>query len=262
MPVTPAQLVDCLEDYMFRMPSGVDDVTDLHFDGVRGRATPISTPYTNLVGVDGTGAEIADETIDRVIGTFRQRNQMCGWLIGPRTSTELPEQLEAKGFSKAEEFAGLALTNLERPEAAHDGITVREAGSEDEQQFASLLTAAFGLPPEMVTYLCRVLYFAETEISARNYFAFRHGVDEPIGVASTIGDPNAPIVILGGSAVLEAHRGNGVYKALVDRRLADAKAEGIEAVVIQAVRSTSAPICRTLGFEEICGQSLYAWGSM
>ncbi len=261
MPVTTTQLVDCLEDYMFRVPAGEASVTPLSIPGLRGRATPISTPYTNLVGVDKASVEIAEESIDMVIDEFRGRDQMFGWLIGPRTPPDLPARLEAKGFCRAEEFAGLVLTDLNRPITAGDDITVREAGPEDEELFSSLLSAAFGLPPEMVEFLSRILYFAKTEIRCRNYMAYRAGVDEPIGVASTIDDPNAPIIILGGSAVLEPHRGKGVYKALVARRLADARAEGTEAVVIQAVRSTSAPICRTLGFEEVCAQSLYAWGA-
>ncbi|MCH7603304.1 MAG: GNAT family N-acetyltransferase [Planctomycetes bacterium] len=261
MPVMPTQLVDCLEDVMFRVPAGEASITPLTIPGLRGRATPISTPYTNLVGIAEADVEIADETIDRVIDEFRGRNQMFGWLIGPRTPPDLAARLEAKGFSRFEEFAGLALMDLNRPVATGDGITIHEAGPEDERQFASLLSAAFGLPPEMVEFLCRILYFAETDIRCRNYFAYRPGVDEPIGVASTIDDPNSPTIILGGSAVLEAHRGMGAYKALVARRLADALAEGIEAVVIQAVRSTSAPICRTLGFHEVCAQSLYAWGA-
>jgi len=37
------------------------------------------------------------------------------------------------------------------------------------------------------------------------------------------------------------------------------RGEGIEAAVIQAVRSTSAPLCWSLGFEEVCSQKLYAW---
>ena len=261
MPVTTTQLVDCLEDYMFRVPAGEASVTPLNIPGLRGRATPISTPYTNLVGVAEDGGEISDEAIDMVINEFRGRNQMFGWLIGPRTPPDLPARLEAKGFSRAEEFAGLALTDLNYTGPSNDEITVHEAGPEDEELFASLFSVAFGLPPEMVEFLSRILYFAKTEIRCRNYIAYREGVDEPIGVASTIDDPNAPIIILGGSAVLEAHRGKGVYKALVARRLADARAEGTEAVVIQAVRSTSAPICRTLGFEEVCAQSLYAWGA-
>ncbi len=160
---------------------------------------------------------------------------------------------------RAEEFSGLALTDLERDIPASKQVSVRELGKEHEGQFAELLSRAFGLEPEMVSFLCEILYFAEAEVRARNYFAYVEGVTEPVAAASTIYDPNDPIVVLAGSAVLEEHRGRGIYRSLVRRRLEDVRGEGIEAAVIQAVRSTSAPICRSLGFEEVCSQELYAW---
>ena len=160
---------------------------------------------------------------------------------------------------RAEEFSGLALTDLERDIPVSTQVSVRELGKEDEEQFADLLSRAFGLPPEMVSFLCEILYFAKSEVRARNYFAYLDGVTEPVAAATTIYDPNDAIVILAGSAVLEEHRGQGIYRSLVRRRLEDVRGEGIEAAVIQAVRSTSAPICRSLGFEEVCSQELYAW---
>jgi hypothetical protein len=54
-------------------------------------------------------------------------------------------------------------------------------------------------------------------------------------------------------------RGHGVYSALVKRRLADARADGREAAVIQADRDTSAPICAKLGFRELCSMEVFAW---
>ena len=111
----------------------------------------------------------------------------------------------------------------------------------------------------MVSFLCEILYFAEAEVRARNYFASVDDLTGPVAAASTIYDPSDPVVILAGSAVLEEHRGRGIYRSLVRRRLEDVRRDGIEAAVIQAVRSTSAPICRSLGFEEVSSQELYAW---
>ncbi len=51
----------------------------------------------------------------------------------------------------------------------------------------------------------------------------------------------------------------GICTALVARRLADARAAGAEAAVIQAVRGTSAPVCANLGFKEILPLEFYAW---
>ena len=162
-------------------------------------------------------------------------------------------------MARVEEFSGLVLTDLGRDIPGAEQVSVREIGREDEAQFAELLSRAFGLPPEMVSFLCEILYFAETEVRARNYFAWIDGVAGPVAAASTIYDPNDPIVVLAGSAVLEEHRGQGIYRTLVRRRLEDVGQEGIEAAVIQAARATSAPICRSLGFEEVCSQELYAW---
>ena len=82
-----------------------------------------------------------------------------------------------------------------------------------------------------------------------------------VTLSPTLTKQRAPAIAsrAGGSAVMPSHRGRGVYRALVARRLADARRDGAEAAVIQAVRSTSAPICVGLGFEEVCAQELWAW---
>jgi GNAT superfamily N-acetyltransferase len=252
-------LVACLEDVMFRTPAGARGVVPLSFEGVRGRRTPLPTPFTNLVGVAGPSVEVPDASITAVIEEFGGHEAPFGWLVGPNSPEGLAARLEDQGMVRAEEFAGLALTDLGRDIPGSAAVSIREAGKEDEEQFAELLSRAFGLPPEMVAFLCEILYFAEKDVRARNYFAYVDGVAEPVAAACTIYDPNDPFVVLAGSAVVEEHRGRGIYRSLVRRRLEDVRAEGIEAAVIQAVRSTSAPICRSLGFEEVCAQELYAW---
>ena len=253
------RLVACLEDVMFRTPRGARGVVPLSFDGVRGRATPLPTPFTNLVGVVAPNAAVPDAAIAAVIEEFRGREMPFGWLVGPNSPAGLDARLEGQGMVRAEEFAGLALTDMGRDIPAADNVSIREAGKEDEEQFAELLSRAFGLPPEMVAFLCEILYFAETDVRARNYFAHVDGVAEPVAAACTIYDPHDSFVVLAGSAVVEECRGRGIYRSLVRRRLEDVRDEGIDAAVIQAVRSTSAPICCALGFEEVCSQKLYAW---
>ena len=65
------------------------------------------------------------------------------------------------------------------------------------------------------------------------------GGTEPVGWSYLVYLPDSPIVLLGGAATLPEHRGRGIYSALVAKRLADARADGRTAAVIQAVRSTS-----------------------
>ena len=42
-------------------------------------------------------------------------------------------------------------------------------------------------------------------------------------------------------------------------RLAEARAMGKDAAVLQGDRKTSAPICVKLGFREVCSVDFYAW---
>ena len=58
---------------------------------------------------------------------------------------------------------------------------------------------------------------------------------------------------------MKEHRGKAIYTTLLTHRMPDAHDHGARAAVIQAVKSTSAPICRRLGFTEICNLEFYTW---
>jgi predicted GNAT family acetyltransferase len=67
------------------------------------------------------------------------------------------------------------------------------------------------------------------------------------------------VPVISGAATLKAHRGRGTYTALMGARLAEARATGKDAAVLQGDRKTSAPICVKLGFREVCSVDFYAW---
>ena len=79
------------------------------------------------------------------------------------------------------------------------------------------------------------------------------------GVAPALYVPQQPIVALRLAATLKAYRGQGIYRSLIARRLADAHADGAKVAIMQAVRNTSAPICAKLGFRELCNLDVYEW---
>ncbi len=60
-----------------------------------------------------------------------------------------------------------------------------------------------------------------------------------------------------GANVLEAHRGRGVYRALLEARLAALRDEGISLAVTQAREHTSAPMLAHLGFHTAFAFALY-----
>ena len=122
-----------------------------------------------------------------------------------------------------------------------------------------MMARAYDMPEEVARFFNVLLAMTDSKVKNRGYFAYVDGGSEPVAWSYLVYLPDSPIVLLGGAATVPEHRGRGIYSALVAKRLADARADGRRAAVIQAVRATSAPICAKLGFREVCGLEFYAW---
>jgi GNAT superfamily N-acetyltransferase len=73
---------------------------------------------------------------------------------------------------------------------------------------------------------------------------------EPAAIASYVTFPRSAYLL--GGFVLPRFRGRGLYRALIQARLADACARGIALATSHAREATSAPILERLGFATIC----------
>jgi hypothetical protein len=258
MAASKEAILHALENSVFEFPELPGRWEVPSFWGVRAHATPeTSHPIGNLVGVATLTEETADTVIVQVQNFFAKRNQVVGWWLNPSsTPGDLVIRLEAAGFSKVVEQAGQVLTNMEREIKVNPAVTVRQATPDDRADLIRLYATAYPLPEEMAAVITDVLPLAA---SGRHYLAFLDGVERPVSVASMFPFPNSTIAVMQGAATLSQYRGNGVYTALMAKRLADARAMGMEAAVLQADRTTSAPICANLGFEEVCSIDLYVW---
>jgi GNAT superfamily N-acetyltransferase len=233
---------------------------DLGIKGVRGRVTDLSHPLANLVGMANIAPDEVDATMKMVRNRYSRGRKAYGWVTGPLTRPrDLGERLVASGLSKADEMAGMALTDLAVPIAVDPAVEVREATLHEAQAASAMMARAYGIPEEVARFFNVLLAMSDGRVRNRGYFAYVDGGSEPVGWSYLVYLPDSPIVLLGGAATLPEHRGRGIYSALVAQRLADARADGRTAAVIQAVRSTSAPIAAKLGFREICGLEFYAW---
>jgi GNAT superfamily N-acetyltransferase len=233
---------------------------DLGVKGVRGRVTDLSHPLANLVGMADIAPENVDATLKMVRSRYSSGRKAHGWVTGPLTRPhDLGQRLVAAGLVKADEMAGMALTDLDVPLAADPKIEVREATLHEAQAASEMMARAYGMPEEVARFFNVLLAMTDSKVKNRGYFAYVDGGDQPVGWSYLVYLPDSPIVLLGGAATLPEHRGRGIYSALVAKRLADARADGRRAAVIQAVRSTSAPIAAKLGFREVCGLEFYAW---
>ena len=258
MTVLERDLVAAIESTLHFYPPVAGLVDELGIPGVKGRVTRMSHPLANLVGMARLGTD-ADATIARVKAAYEQRNLAFGWVTGPNTTpADLGQRLAAAGMHKGEEgIAGMAVGDLDLPIEVNPKVTVSEVTGAQALARNEMMARAYGLPPDVNALFVR-LVSANTGIRARSYFASLAD-GEPVAWSYLVYVPNSPIVLLGGAATLPESRGHGIYTALVRRRLDDAHADGREAAVIQADRTTSGPICAKLGFKELCSLDLYTW---
>ncbi len=259
MNVSERDLVQAIESSLHVYPpvAGLSD--DLGIAGVRGRMTKCSHPLANLVGLaDLTSADVS-AIIARVRGRYATEGKAFGWMTGPLTRpNDLGRSLIAAGLAEADAIAGMALMDLGTPLAANPAVRIREVGQKEIVAASDMTARAYGLPPEVARFFSELLFAAGDRVPSRGYFAYLDR-DEPIGWSFLVYLPHSPIALLGGAATLPEHRGRGVYTSLVARRLADARRDGKQALVIQADRTTSAPICAKLGFRELCALTMYEW---
>jgi hypothetical protein len=261
MTASEKSILHALENSMFMFPE-VPGHWDLPtFPGLRAHATPeVSHLFGNMVGVSTLTQENADSVIAQVQEFFAKRGHMVGWWLNPSsTPVDLVSRLETAGFSRVIEQAGLVLTDMQRDMRCNPLVTVRKATIADRENLIRLYTIAYPIPEKLAAIYCDLLWRIE---SANHYLAFLDGVKEPVSVSSMFSPSNSTIAVMQGAATLNEHRGQGIYTAMMAKRLADARAMGKDTAVLQGDRKTSAPICVKLGFKDVCSIDYYVWGNV
>ena len=218
----------------------------------------MSHPVANLVGCADLDGASAESTIQTVRDRFAAKGKSFGWITSPSSRpSDLPRRLTEAGLVKADELAGMALTDLSLPIRANPEVEVRPASVAEQRQAISMTAAAYGMPLDVAEWFTEALIAAD--LRSAMYHAFLPGYSGPVAFGNLVFVPDTSIVLLGGAATVTDVRGRGIYTSLVARRLADARAAGAEAAVIQAVRGTSAPVCANLGVQELVPLDFYAW---
>ncbi len=258
MTITHDQLLDGIETSLFLFPEIPHHVAHLPFPHVHGRVTPLSHPLLNLVGAAVLDDANADGVIREICDFYVEQNKAFGWITGPRSMpADLNKRLMRVGLTKVDELAGMVLTDLSTPIASNPDVQVRQVTPAELCARSDMMGRAYGLPPDVAAFLCEMVVHAGDALKLRAYLAYVN--EQPVAFSNLVHLPDSPIVLLGGAATLPEHRAHGIYSSMVARRLADARNDGAQAAIIQAVRTTSAPICAKLGFQEISALEMYAW---
>ncbi|HEY6726334.1 MAG TPA: GNAT family N-acetyltransferase [Polyangiaceae bacterium] len=244
-------LIGCLENYMFLASRG-GGLRRLSYPGVRGHVSGLAQPLTNLVGAAGSSEAIPERSVDEVFAEFGRLRLPFLWLVGPHGPEGMGARLRRRGMSPFQQLSGLATSDLDLPRVS--AARLHEVRPDERDRFGAVLLDSFELEGPVLDFLARYYFFAST-LRSRNYLAFVDDHPEPAGVASSVYDPESRVAVLAIAAVKQQFRGRGIYRDLVQRRLADAKADGCVAAVVHA-QSTNLRGCLRLGFREICQQRL------
>ena len=219
-------------------------------------ATEVSTDeyrlshYTDYSSVQWsrTDRPVAD-VLEEVLGHVRAAGRpVLRWWVDERTRpADTEEQLAALGLRMTERLEVLALpvtTELAPPA----GVKVVEVRDRPDLELAGRIQSeVFGMSPQTDPHLDeqeRLLDVPEDERLVRCYLAYVDG--EPAASAGSTVDGDA--LRFWDGSVLPAYRGRGAYRALVARRLRDARTTTAQFALVKAVDDTSAPILARLGF--------------
>lgn len=252
-----ATLLDAIEIGSLVLPPIPEVAWFLDVPGVLARETTLSHPFVNLVAMARLEDDAADATIERVRAHFASAGKAFGWMVGPRSRpTDLAARLERHGLARFKDIDGLACTDLGLSIPIPSDVEVRTAGPEERDAFDALKAATFDMPLPAARWIDDMLFAAPPE-RVRLALAYLDG--EPVGFAQTFW--HGRVAILAGAGVLTAHRGRGVFRALLAQRFADARAHDLSAATIQAYEDTSAPILARLGFRGHGRLALFTGGS-
>jgi len=253
-------LIDAIESSFAVLPEIEGLVSHLKIPGLCGHETALSHPMVNMVTSSTLTEGDADRVIRQVCEHFAAESKAFGWVVGPSAKpADLGARLEAAGLTKAFDAAGMAITDLDEQFRINPAVRIREVTPDQLAIASETMAEAFPAPRKVVNLMYEVLFRDRDRLKTRIYLAYLEGVQNPVGCSSMGFVPGKPIVHLRGAATNKKHRGRGIYASLLARRLMDARKDGAEAAVIQAIVTTSAPICRRLGFREICDLRFYTW---
>ena len=159
------------------------------------------------------GVELPRPLLDAEIDRFVASGLQFGACVPPATSAELPRWLNARGLVHTTTLARM-ITTTERLPSPAGGVEIRQVGREHAAAFGEIATRGFGMPPACPPWFARL----PTREGWRAYLAYVGG--EPVATGALY--IHGTVGWLGFGSTLDEHRGHGIHRAMLLRRMADA----------------------------------------
>jgi GNAT superfamily N-acetyltransferase len=212
--------------------------------------TPSAVGCLNEVYVSKLPPEDADRAIDEVVADYASRSARAPvkWCVGHWTEPkDFRERLRDRGFTATAVRAMACSTDL-RLEVPSD-VSAKEVTLEALDAYVAFDARGWSRPDDELA-IERQTHAAAIAAQPRTAHFFAARVDGAIVGSCGIFLRQDFGYLVGGLVAPEA-RGRGIYRALVDARLAFLRARGITLAVTHARDATSAPMLEHLGFRTV-----------
>jgi GNAT superfamily N-acetyltransferase len=205
----------------------------------------------------------ADRAIEDEIAFFCADGRGFEWkLYGHDRPADLAARLEAHGFAEDEEGTLLAfdLAASPWPGDAPAGVEFRAVvGPEGARDILPVLNEVWGedhawKADELAEALRRGAAAGERAVALT--IAYADG--RPVAASWINFYGSLPFATLWGGSTLQAYRGRGIYRHLVQVRAAQARERGVKFLTVDA-GAESRPILERLGFEPLSDIRPYLW---
>ena len=204
----------------------------------------------NEVALAVLDAADADAVIDATLAGYR--GIKFRWTVGPDSApADLGARLAARGLVHSVSHA-MARTTAGDPAPLPPEVSIDRVDVTTVDAFSTVMAEGWDSDP--------------ARVAAINTLVLRQHPAHHLYLARVAGEPAATAVqvmfgrstYLLGAVVLPRFRRRGLYRALVDARLADARTAGLALATSHARAATSAPLLARMGFETVCRLDVYS----
>ena len=192
----------------------------------------------------------AEAEIERVLAHYAAHDVPFLWRVTPACRPhDLAARLEAHGLAHFETLGCLVADPTDFDPPTRADLRIESVTEENADLYIETMGEAWQMPSPGRARFRALLTQALAERRETEYacIAFLDGVAR--GTAQMSYVPHS--VHFTGSAVHKEARGRGIYRELILHRMARLRAQGHGLVTVHAVSSTSAPICKRMGFREV-----------
>jgi GNAT superfamily N-acetyltransferase len=220
----------------------------------------VITPSTmstqgNEVAFSRISAHDVDGVVLRTVDQYAGHRLPFRWCLGPLTEPrDFAGYLERHGFV-GWSIRGMAIEPSAWTRTPHERVSIEPVTENNLAEYYACWVRGWDISvPDAGAWIDD---HRRALATGRFHFFLARVDGECVGTAGLIAKRRS--VYLVGGNVIASHQHQGVYRALLDERLALARTLGAPVAVTHAREATSAPILEKLGFESLYTSYVYKW---